>query len=352
MNKSNGGNSSVSSFESIVDEVAIIFASGETKEAAEILIKYLNSVSGDTDKKVWFMLLDIFQAIDDHKQFDATAVHYANKFSTSPPSWEGEKKDIEVVAVDSQIPQSSNSLIVDTALTIRIEPKMKEFVVASREAKTCRLNLSNIRPDKSDIIGFRLLQEGMYILRKNKVLATLMGDTQIQRWLKEKIDSLMESQDSNDMPYWLVYLEILQWRGMAQTFEDVALNYAMIYEVSPPGWDDAGVMSIEDANDGDSQLVLGKTSDMVLLDDVITDSNFGSMESAMKAVLADKEEVTVNMANVKRFDFNAAGGLCSFLGIANIDKSKIILYHPNELVVTLFAIVGASDFFTIIPRKR
>lgn len=354
----NNQSASVSSVESIVDEVAIIFASGETKEAAEMLVKYLNSVKGDTDKKVWFMLLDIFQAINDHKQFDTIAVFYANKFNTSPPSWEGEEKPSSPTPASSGQPeqanQASNSLIVDISLTAKLEGKLKSFVAASREAKTCRLNLGNVKPDRSDVDGFRMLQEAMYMLRKHKVLATLLGDNNLQTYLKTKIESIKENQDTSLTPFWLLYLEILQWRGHSEIFEELALDYAMNYEVSPPGWEEGGVMKIEElaAATNVEDVADAPVGDMIELDDVITDNNFSNLENMIRKKLSDGGKAIVNMSQVKRFDFNAAGAMCAFLSGLGVEQSKIELYHPNELIISLFEIVGASGFFSVIPRKR
>jgi anti-anti-sigma regulatory factor len=64
-----------------------VYISGETHMLA--LLK-AGAVAGDSsiDQAIWLLLLDLYQNLDMHEQFEESAVDYAVTYEVSPPSWE------------------------------------------------------------------------------------------------------------------------------------------------------------------------------------------------------------------------------------------------------------------------
>ena len=51
------------------------------------------------------------------------------------------------------------------------------------------------------------------------------------------LDSEIAAGRPEDRPCWLLKLEICQLRGQLEVFEEMAINYAVTFEISPPSWE-------------------------------------------------------------------------------------------------------------------
>lgn len=349
---------SVADFQSVVDEAAIIFASGDAKSASSMLVEFLSKTKGNADKRVWYMLLDIYHAIGQKEAFDQLAIHFANRFGSSPPSWDtlggGGGDSAPSAAGSASAPASGgNVLIVEGGATgVHLAGKCKDFIAASKTAKTCKIDVSRMKGDASDAEGLGLLQSTMAQMRKYKVAATLMGENSLANWLKKAVEESKESKNPSFSAHWLLLLEILQWRGMESEFEDLSFEYTVTFEVSGPGWETEGVMTIEAVAEAPEQEDTGSASDRIVPDPLITDMSIQKIKEVLKAAIKEKGEAHIDFSNVKRMEFSSAG---TFLGIVmemNVNPGKIVLDSPSELIVALLDVVGLSPFVSISPRKR
>jgi len=71
----------------IVEEIAILYANGQTDAARQILAASLRESGATQDRTPWWMLFDLYQVLNDQMAFDDLSIDYASKFETSPPSW-------------------------------------------------------------------------------------------------------------------------------------------------------------------------------------------------------------------------------------------------------------------------
>ena len=124
----------------------------------------------------------------------------------------------------------------------------------------------------------------------------------------------------------------------------------MKFEVSPPGWENNGVMKIEmiaEKSDNDSKKLVEK---------VLNSNNIQNLLDIIKAKFENSEELEIEFGHVERIDFASAGAISFFIQeLWSDDKfvnKKITLCQPNEMILTLLEMVGATEFIEIIPRKR
>lgn len=341
-------------FQSVVDEAAIIFASGDEKTASDLLIDFLKQSKGQADRKVWFVLLDIYHAMGDRERFEQLALMFANRFQTSPPSWEsGDEGDKKEAAPAGAAAGSAgkNVLIVDGAVNEGLAAKAKEFISAAKETKSCKIDVSRMKMDQSDMAGLAALQAIMAQLRKHKVSATLMGENHVATWLTKKVESTKEQKDIQHSPCWLLLLEILQWRGLMEQFEELSFEYTMTFELSGPGWEESGVMTIEAVNEPVEEAAEAN-DDMIQLESDVTDVSLQRIQEQITAALKDKGEAKLNFKKVQRMQFSSAGAFLGFVSGLGPMSKKVILDGPSELIVALLDVVGFSQLVTIIPRKR
>jgi hypothetical protein len=340
-------------FQNVVDEAAIVCAAGEERSAADMLIAFLRQTNGHANQRVWFMLLDIYQALDEREQYEKLALMFANRFKTSPPSWE---QAIGLGAAPEAKPAASgrNVLIIEGVAGDHLGARSRDFIAASREMKTCKIDISRMRMEQSPMEGIAALQSIMAQLRKHKVAATLMGESHAVGWLGKKILDTKSQADPGDSPYWMLLLEILQWRGLMESFEDLSLEYTITFEVSGPGWDDNGSMAIEAG--GSDGMDSGSSSDEIVPEDIITDVVVQRMQEAISLALAERGVARLNFQRVRRMDFVSAGTFLNILSdISERGLGKVILDQPSELILALGEVVGFTtqcSCVSIVPRKR
>ena len=341
--------------QNLVDEAAIFFANGDEQTASDMLVQCLNKTRGNVDKKVWYMLLDMYLAMGKKDRFDQLSLHFANRFGTSPPPWnaeeEAEAPSAHMAEKQQGVATGKNVLILDGPLNAALGGRFKEFVAASREMKTCKIDISRVRIAQSDKDGMMLMQSMMSQLRKFKVSATLMGENHVVEWLTDKVAKTKLAADLNDSPYWILLLEVLQWRGLMEQFEELSLEYTMTFEVSGPGWETNGVMTIE-ASAHEVANEEAEKPEAIILDPLITDMTIQRMQEAINLMLLEKGNVVLDFHKVKRMDFCSAGAFLAYLSTLGLDPRKIIFLGPTELILALMDVVGVTPLVTIVPRKR
>lgn len=343
-------------FQSVVDEAAIVFAAANEKEAADLLIGFLRLTKGQANHRVWFMLLDIYQALSEKEQYEKISLMFAQRFGTSPPSWEeavGLSAAGAQALVKAAVAGGRNVMIIDGPATDLIATKTKEYIAASREMKNCKLDISRMKMEQSTLEGLSALQSIMFQLRKHKVSATLMGENHVVSWLDKKVKSTKELKNPNDSPYWMLLLEILQWRGLMEEFEELSFEYTVTFEQSGPGWEPTGVMTIETVTEVEEHAAAEAASGQIIPDDMITDVSIQRLQDEIKQSIIANGEAKIDFRQVKRMDFSSAGTFLNLLDSMGLEKSKkVVIVNPSELILALGEVVGFGLLVTIVPRKR
>ncbi len=351
-NAVSGGN--VGNFQNIVEEAAIIFAGGDDAGASEMLTKFLIQTKGNVDKKVWFMLLDVLHAMGKRPEFERIALSYAQKFGASPPSWDL-NAPIPTDSVSSQnraaASNGDNVLVLEGGIKLDVASKIKTFLSSAKSLKSCKIDISRLRLDSSEPAVIQILLSTMKELRRIKVFSTLMGDNLASKWLHTKVMLGKEKPDVSLKAPWLLYLEILQWKGDKEQFEDLSFEYTIAFEESGPDFKDDEVMQIEEGEPVAEETSEMQTDGIVVHGDItqaVLNKIFESMVESIKA----KGVARLDFKNVIRIDFSTAGFFSAHLSSLGLDKSKVIVDSPSEPVWCLLELVGVSHLVDYIPRKR
>ena len=326
------------------EEAAALYAVGKSKEASHILTTELNKEKGRCPAPLWYMLLDIYQATAQQQAFEKLALFFAKVFNTSPPSWE------EQAAVSTGF--GRNVLIVEGApKDIHVE-KVRDFLQAAKALRQARVDLSRAKLDGSPedrLVSVQRLLDILLRLRRDKVSVLLMGETQIMTDLRSR----QRGVESNSDPLWLLLFELLQWRGLEETFEDLAVEYAQRFDRCAPGYETGGAIAIapEDAPPEDE----GKWTERgptLVPPPSISGAESQLLLSRIEAMLARHGNVRVDASGLRLLDYEAASALGGFLGVAGQSRDNIVISRPSELVKVLLKIVGAEPFVSIEPRRR
>lgn len=340
---------------SISDEVATLYAEGETKYAVELLIKHIHENQGKVDKRFWFMLMDIYQVTDQKGAFEKVALLFAKTFSCSPPSWLEKSEDSNKMTVGGK-----NMLIIDGPLKNDNETRFKEFLKSAREEKFCRIEASRLKFDSSDVSGLEAFLRLMTDLRKYKITSLLMGDNHVLQFCKQYILSqegktLNSNFVRNETLFWLLTLEIYQWKGRENDFEELALEYAMKFDESPPGYDYKNVMKLSASQINEAEAAAARNK-VTLVEKNLNSNNLASLLGIIEEQMKTGMRAEVEFGHVERVDFACASSLIHFLQELQVkqenSEKKIIFKNPCEPVVALFDMIGLTEFLDIIPRVR
>lgn len=335
---------------SISETVATLFSEGDIDDALNRLRAYINENEGKVEKRYWFMLMDIYQILNDEKSFEKVGLIYSNSFGSSPPSW--------VNNIDNEKKSSvtgKNIIILDQKLTENHSAKFKDFLKDSKIEKFCRINASQCKFEQSDFIGIFLFYKLLVDLRKNRVVSVLMGDNNLISFCKSYINQensrgLREDFFNHEQDFWLFYLELLQWKGKQEEFEELSFEYAMKFELSPPDWDKNGIMT-SDKSQSDNNINI---SEAPKLEKVLTYNNIENLFTLIKEKFISQNTVEIDMSYIERIDFASVGSIAHFVQEFSAEDSskKIILNNPNEMILILFEMLGINEFVTINKKFR
>lgn len=336
--------------EEFAQGLATAYSENNSDYVIEKLRDYLNQNNGQVPQKFWYMLMDCYQADNKKEEFEKAALSFAQIFHTSPPSW----FETENLAKNT-VMSGNNIMILEPQFKLSQTEKFPAFLKAAKSEKFCRINVSPCKFELSEVKAILKLLELFKNLRKSKVLAVLMGDNNLinfcKNYIKPDLSNKMLKDDfiAEEANIWLLYLEVLQWKGMKEEFEDLALDYAVTFEISPPDWDDNGVMRL----DKNHKFELDEEPE---LERIINSSNVSLLLEMIEKQFAKSKKPEINLSFVEAIDFAAAGSISYkiqelWMNPSNQNK-KINFIHPNEMIVTLFDMVGVTEFVEILPRNR
>lgn len=334
----------------VLEQAAIFFANGDDKKTIKTLIDHLNATKGQAEERAWYMLLDAYQITGQQEFFEKLAGFFSNRFDTSPPAWIP-----NAFAQDN----SSNNTMGRNAISIDGSPsmihydKIKDFLAISKEAGNSRIDLSRMRISEEDDDILEGIEKIYTVLNKTRALkipVQLMGDAHLIEKLYTLIVELEKEPEAEHQIIWSLLLEILQWRGEEEKFEDVAIRYAMAYEESPPSYSNKDVVMPDIVEHVEDKFLSDEGK--IIPESVIDIRNVEKLNKQIEEILKSHNEVVIDFTNVIRMDYYASGSLAGFLGKAGVDKQKIVIEGATELVILLSEITGAAEFLTFIPRKK
>jgi ABC-type transporter Mla MlaB component len=326
----------------VIEEAAILFANEQNEMVEQVLLSAIqDKTPSESDRVIWWMLFDLYQISGKQTPFDNLSIEYANKFETSPPTWEGSKLEA----------QPSKDTPLSAVPMIAFAGKLDESIVKQLERlqkmgennKAVRLEF--VRVTEVDPAGCGLLLDALKKLQKAGNDLVVVGAAE----LAEKIRAILEvgRRDETEAP-WLLLLEVLALLNREKDFEETSIDYCVTFEVSPPAFvppKNKITMALEESLAEDT---MTNHFMMPLVVDGRTDQLIGSI----KEYAANHNPAIIDCSRLTRVDFGAAGQLLSGLAPLAGNGRTIELVNVNHLVAALFNVMGLRDIAQILPRKK
>lgn len=316
-----------SSDSAIIDEAAVLYASGQSDNAETLLKNHLSE--GDT--RTWHMLFDLYRLGQREAEFEKLALNFAVRFECSPPVWKArEDKTSKEKGV-------SRPLVLPANLDAGIGEKLSHVLASLQKGSTLQLDFSHV--EKIDQGGAQGMSDMLGKTRKSKLKFQVSGASAVMDLLKSRMQA-----EPAEQSYWQMLLAVYQLLGKQAEFEDLAVDFAVTFELSPPSWEN--VQAAQEVAAPAAEIPL----DAFALKGVISETSQDQIAKLLQYA-ESHTEVMVDCSAVTRVDYAYVGGLLGQLMQLLGSGKAITLQGQNALVNELFRAMGIDQLATLVPAK-
>jgi len=356
-----------------LDEAVIAFANADFEQCERMLTQQISGGGPRAQHAdTWFVLFDLYRAVGQQPKFEALAVEYAQRFGWSAPQWFSLPKLVAEAAAagERQRPASRGSAGPGDATIGWVAPAL-------------------VDPDTITQLRSQLLQLPLpWVLdwrATHSIEARACTDlTQLlQEWSREPIemrwiggghffeliaDMAPAGVKDADPALWLLRLEALRLANRPVDFDQIAIDYCLTYEVSPPSWTsakctlrlssgsgvtvapitqiaaDVSTSFMESQPDDESNHIAQVELSGQLVGDI------GDLLRGLDGQVGAASMIHVSCARLIRMDFIAAGDLLNWV-LAKRGEGRAIKFVDAHRLVALFCgAMGISEHARVTVR--
>ena len=339
-------------------EAALLHADGEARQAVSLLINRINETKGGCSIWIWLLVLDLYRVSNSQAPYEKLALHFAQQTGTQAPSWEGQ---------DGSSPPGGktggswrNALIMEGSPLAVDEEKTRDWIQASRDSGSSRLDLSRMRLDGADDAarkeGIRLL-DAMQRLRRTGSPTLLMGETDLASRLDRRIEGGGQIRDIETV-WWELRLELHQWRGEEEQFDELASQYATRFQFCPVDYDPRGALAVSPGDDK-AQMAIETDADVLEMPFQVLEAR--GMIDWINRHWDSGKEARINLGKCGRMSSAAARDMAQFLlakygigspGEKEAAKHGLIFLETSPLLAALLESTGVSSYARVEHRDE
>jgi len=328
----------------VLENAALLYAGGQTKPARDMLEQ---GVKNDPETRAsplaWLALFDLQQRANDRAAFDQFALQYVVQFERSPPSWD-ESTGTRMVVVGPKNTAAGYAMLTGK-LTAATAPQIESLRrTMAKHGVQAKLDLAAVAG--FDDAGAQLLASALAEARKHRYVLTLQRSEKIRAALEILI---RRGRDAGEGA-WQLVLELLQFEGKQEPFEERAIEYAIAFEQSPPSWEPPVIPAAEtpamDAvagavDDGHVDRSVQAGVEMVVWNGVLS----GSCTPQMALVTEysySHAVVPIDLSAVERIDFVCAGSLLNVINRVESQRKAVQIVGASPIIRALLLLIGIS----------
>ena len=352
----------------LFDQACIDFANANDADAERAL---LEAISGSPDRELenefWLALFDLYRAGGNQARFDALVADYVDRFQASAPSWG--------MPGTHAAPSASGTGAASafTALGELDAAQARALLLLARSgAAQVALDFNALTT-----VAPAALAQALEALR---VLDAAAGCSIELGGVDNLVDACAVAappmQRDLDPTWWHLRLEALRMAGRQDAFENVALDFCVTYEISPPTWEPPkarvrvlqaefgmlgdgpatrtprGARSAFGASQFGGSGFSATTTGLALarLEGEIA----GGSEDFLKPldrVAAGSGGVIVNLGELRRLDFSSAGIILNWVMAQAAAGRSVRFEGVHRLIAGLFVILGINSVAQIELRR-
>ena len=368
-----------------LEEASIRFANGDEAGAEQSLLEALaNGTVTEKTGRAWVAaLLDLFRATNNKARFDAVVKQFSSHLKDTHPVWyavSGHSQGAVDTGLDfaldlppGHLPHIETAMVSDalweapkelTALALRDLQQVFDSHPQPWRLGWSRLN--HIDPDAMPLLGV--------VMRRfcdEQVQIQCIGAERLIHLLGE----MTPTMESSVAPaWWLVRLNTLRVVQLYDDFENVALDYCVTYEVSPPAWEPAkcqyqnvtgaqiqiapapALLAPVVAQVPQSKRVMPSvpSGSIALQGEIIgdaIDALDGHLHTADGEISHYQQGDTLQVycMHLVRVDFSAAGSILNWAAMRQSEGCKVHFLEVNRMVAAFFNVIGIHEHARVIP---
>ncbi|WP_410499252.1 hypothetical protein [Chitinibacter sp. S2-10] len=327
------------------EQAAMLHANGQTGEAIKVLLHDKPHFAGKRRLESWLMLFELLQQHHQRDAFEALGLDFVVEFEKTPPTWQ------EPLHNNKNQPAASAYCVFTGHLAHNtIDKPLQNFYRLLEKNNHVRLDLGKVTA--IDTIAAAEILTALQQSHKKPNSLQLIDSQHLISLLKNQIE--VGRRHPAEAPFWLLLIELHQVMGLQEEFENLAVDYAITYEVSPPSWDVRQVP---------------KSAEVIAKEEAAAKAQRDAEEQASNrlngAISADKPEQlaqlgklvekslspTVDLHYVSRIDFDSAGQILNLAMQWLQEGRQVRFINVNPLIFALLRVMSISDMLTIEPRK-
>jgi ABC-type transporter Mla MlaB component len=327
-------------------EAAILYAAGHSDAAQETLKDYMKTTDGKNSIRTWLMLFDFYHLTGNRREFDALSMLYTVKFERSPPVWtdtldtadprrkeKRERKDFYVMAPDS-----------DGALLGEID-KFESF---AKEMGSCRVDFAKVKSILSE--EAELFAIVFQRLRRAKIPVWFNAFDAFATMLRASINETTGLPLNASQGFWSLLFELYIFEGKTNEYEELGLEYAVAFEMSPPAWQAVNRPLSDDDPAASANPSADKATMGFPIKGVVSEASKDVFQQ-LTLYAASKQEVVIDTSDLMRIDFTAVTMFFEAIRGIHSGQKRVILSNLNELVAALLEVFGITKH-AILMRKK
>lgn len=325
-------------------EAAVLYSANLASVAEASLKAQVRGATGRSNKQPWLMLFDLFEVTQNRAEYDELALQYSVRFEQSPPAWAGGSGgNADPRRVQSRDRKDFFALKPDALGELSAE--IGNLVAFAEATGTVRLDLGKVA--SLTAAEAALLAAALQRLRRGGLPMWFNNADSLEAVLRAAFN---ERASSATRSYWLLLFELFVLQGKPEPFEELALEYAVAFEISPPAWEryenpiSAATRAPAAADparmDGSAFALKGVIS-------MASQNQFADLA----AHAASATQVDVDMGKVMRVDFGSAAQFFEVVKAIHLAGKRVILSNLSELNAALLEAFG-FDRHAILIRRR
>lgn len=336
-----------------MQEAAIRFAEGEYDAAGDILRNAVQDPQSEPNlvENCLCALLDVYRASDSPEQFEEVAMTYAQNYGRSPPEWytaadAPEAKESAADALTQGATLSQGIWACPPLLTAQAVAQLAVWQAGSAERHVQWEALQSVAPDSVAALTDVFTQWAA------KPLALTFGGAAV---LNAVLRGACPDGDATvDSKWWLLRLEALRIQGEHEAYENTALDYCLVYEVSPPSWLESNCIYSADVDpDVTAPSTLGPDTlpqglGEVLVPEILELRGLQLQDASqvmdqLRRKVPEGLPMTIQCVRLVRVDFSAGSSILNWLAALENDAMPVRFVKVPRLVAALFHVMGITD---------
>lgn len=333
-------------------EAAVLYSANHADAAIALLKSEIRDTAGKGNKQAWLMLFDLYQAQANRPEFESLSMLFTVKFEQSPPPW---SESGDSGADPRRAPESrerKDLYVIKPGAGGDFAGEIEKFRVFAEQMGTVRLDvgkITKITAEEATLLGNALL-----LLRKRNVPMWFNHAAQLEALLRSNFN---EKATEIERYFWLLLFELLILQGKSEEFEELGLEYAIAFEMSPPNWEvyvNSVAVAAAKAAPGGSPV---KASAAAALSDAgfplkgVISSASANQIAELNGYASTLQEVAIDTGKVLRIDFTFASAFFDVVKAIQLAGKRVILSNLNELNAGLLEAFGFNRYAILVRKK-